>query len=126
MAWATTIVAPPDGDMNAYMESLDRMAEREDDRVYLPGHGGPVTKPASFLRALKAHRKMREGAILRRLAAGDRTIAEMVATIYRDTDPRLHGAAGLNVFAHLEALLERGAVAVDTPAPRLDSRYSPA
>ena len=126
MAWSTTVVAPPDGDMNAYMASLERMLEREDDRLYLPGHGGPVTRTAPFLRALKAHRKMREAAILKRIDAGDRTIPELVSTIYRDTDPRLHGAAGLNVFAHLEALIERGAVAADTAVPKLDSRYSPA
>ncbi|RLQ87476.1 MBL fold metallo-hydrolase [Notoacmeibacter ruber] len=123
MAWSTTIVAPPDGDMNAYMASLDRLMERQGDEVYFPGHGGPVTKPAAFLRGLKTHRKMREAAILKRLAAGDHTIPSMVATIYRDIDPRLHGAASLNVFAHLEALIERGAVRTDDAAPRLDSIY---
>ncbi len=53
---------------------------------------------------------MRERAILERLRAGDRTIAEMVRAIYRDTDPRLHGAAGLSVLAHLEDLAARGIV----------------
>lgn len=124
MAWATTIVAPPDGDMNAYMASLDKLLARSDDNLYLPGHGGALARPASFLRGLKAHRRMREAAILKRIAAGDRTIPEMVAVIYSDTDPRLHGAAGLNVFAHLEALVERGEARADTGAPRLDSHYS--
>ncbi|MCP1198199.1 MBL fold metallo-hydrolase [Notoacmeibacter sp. MSK16QG-6] len=123
MAWSTTIVAPPDGNMNDYMASLDRLIERADDRIYLPGHGGPVVKPSLFLRGLRTHRRMREGAILKRLVAGDRTISEMVGVIYRDIDPRLHGAAALNVFAHLEALNERGAVRCDEDAPRLDSHY---
>lgn len=109
MAWATSIVAPPDGAMSDYMASLDRLLER-DDRLLLPGHGGPVTKPQAFLRALKAHRKMRERAIVERLKSGDRTIADLVAAIYRDTDPRLHGAAALSVLAHLEDLVERGQV----------------
>ena len=107
MAWATTIVAPPDGSMADYMASLHKLLAR-DDRIYFPGHGGPVRKPLPFLRGLKAHRKMRERAILERLRAGDRTIAAMVAAIYRDTDPALHGAAGLSVLAHLEDLTSRG------------------
>ena len=109
MAWSTTIVAPPDGAMADYMASLDRLLER-DDQLYLPGHGGPVTQPAAFLRGLKAHRKMRERAILERVRAGDRSIAEMVEAIYRETDPRLHGAAGLSVLAHLEDMVARGSI----------------
>ncbi len=112
MAWATSIVAPPDGAMSDYMNSLDRLLER-DDRMFLPGHGGPVTAPAAFMRGLKAHRKMRERAIVERLRTGDRTIPEMVAAIYRDTDPRLHGAAGLSVLAQLEDLVGRGVVKAD-------------
>ena len=109
MAWSTSIVAPPDGAMSDYMASLDRLLERDDDG-FLPGHGGPVAKPPAFMRGLKAHRKMRERAILERLKNGDRTIPAMVAAIYRDTDPRLHGAAGLSVLAHLEDLVARGIV----------------
>ncbi len=58
MAWATTIVAPPDGSMADYMASLDKLIARH-DRLLLPGHGGPVTSPAPFMRALKTHRRMR-------------------------------------------------------------------
>jgi len=112
MAWSTSIVAPPDGAMSDYMASLDKLLARQ-DRLYLPGHGGPVAKPDQFVRGLKAHRKMRERAILERLKAGDRTIPEMVETIYRSTDPRLHGAAGLSVLAHIEDLVARGEVAAE-------------
>lgn len=122
MAWATTIVAPPDGAMADYMASLDRLIER-DDKILLPGHGGPVVKPRSFMRGLKTHRKMRERAILERLAGGDRTIPEMVGAIYRDTDPRLHGAAGLSVLAHLEDLVSRG-IAVTGGDPSIDGEYA--
>ena len=80
--------------MADYMASLDRLIERGDS-LLLPGHGGPVTAPRGFMRGLKTHRKMRERAILERIRGGDRTIKAMVAAIYRDTDPRLHGAAGL-------------------------------
>ncbi|MGO8466445.1 MBL fold metallo-hydrolase [Rhizobium leguminosarum] len=124
MAWSTSIVAPPDGSMADYMESLDRLIER-DDRLLLPGHGGPVTEPASFLKALKAHRLKREQAVLARVQAGDQQIAAMVKVIYRDTDPKLHGAAALSVLAHIEDLVERGMIAADG-APTLAALYRPA
>lgn len=124
MAWATSIVAPPDGSMADYMASLDRLLAR-DDSSFLPGHGGPLRNPAAFMRGLKAHRKMRERAVLERLRSGDRTIAEMVAAIYRDTDPRLHGAAGLSVLAHLEDLVGRGAATVETEIS-IDGIFFPA
>lgn len=124
MAWATSIVAPPDGAMADYMASLDRMLER-DDSLYLPGHGGRLEKPQSFLRGLKAHRRMRERAILERVRAGDRTIPDMVGAIYRDTDPRLHGAAALSVLAHLEDLVGKAMVACEGE-PSLSAVYHPA
>jgi len=123
MAWATTIVAPPDGAMSDYMASLDRLLER-DDRLFLPGHGGPVNDPAAFMRGLRTHRRMREKAVLTRIKAGDRTIAEMVKVIYRSTDPRLHGAAALSVLAHIEDLIEKDLVETDGP-PSLTGIYLP-
>lgn len=124
MAWATSIVAPPDGAMADYMASLDKLIAR-DDRLLLPGHGGPVTAPRSFMRGLKTHRKMRERAILERIRGGDRTIPDMVKAIYRDTDPRLHGAAALSVLAHLEDLVARGQVSTEGDAA-IDGIFVPA
>jgi len=124
MAWATSIIAPPDGAMGDFMASLDMLAGR-DDGAYLPGHGGPVKEPRQFVRALKTHRRMRERAILARVEKGDRLIAEMVKAIYRDTDPRLHGAAALSVLAHLEDLVARGEVVTDGP-PAITGEYRPA
>ncbi len=121
MAWSTTIVAPPDGSMSAYMASLDKMLARE-DALYLPGHGGEISHIAPFLRGLKAHRKMRERAVVERLKKGDRTIPQMVKGIYRDTDARLHGAAGLSVFAHLEDLIAQGRASCEGP-PSLTADY---
>ncbi|MBN9220043.1 MAG: MBL fold metallo-hydrolase [Mesorhizobium sp.] len=123
MGWATSIVAPPDGAMADYMASLDKLIERG-DRLLLPGHGGPVTAPRNFMRGLKTHRRMRERAILERVRAGDRTIPAMVKAIYRDTDPRLHGAAGLSVLAHLEDLVARNLVVTDA-APAIDGIFMP-
>lgn len=124
MGWATSIVAPPDGAMADYINSLDKLLAR-DDQLYLPGHGGRLREPAKYVRGLRAHRKMRERAILERIRTGDRTIASMVRAIYRDTDPRLHGAAGLSVLAHLEDLVSRGIVTTDG-IPAIDGIYQPA
>lgn len=123
MAWATSMIAPPDGSMSDFMASLDVLLAR-DDRLYLPGHGGPVNEPQAFVRAVKTHRRMRERAIFDRIEKGDRTIAEIVTAIYRDTDPRLHGAAALSVLAHLEDLVENGRVRSDGP-PALKGIYEP-
>jgi hypothetical protein len=76
------------------------------------------------MRGLKAHRKMRKRAILERVRKGDRTIKAMVEAIYRDTDPRLHGAAGLSVLAHLEDLVTRGVVVTEA-SPSIDGVYFP-
>ncbi|GJE05710.1 Hydroxyacylglutathione hydrolase [Methylobacterium jeotgali] len=124
MAWATSVVAPPDGSMRAYLASLDRLRER-DETIYWPGHGGPVRDPGRFVRALAAHRRQRESAIRARLSAGDRDIGTIVASIYQGLDPRLRGAAALSVFAHLEDLVERGLAAAEGPV-LIDGRYRPA
>ena len=115
MAWSTSIVAPPDGAMADYMASLRRLMAR-DDRLLLPAHGAGITEPLAFLTGLERHRLGREAAVLERLAAGDRTIPEMVATIYADVDRRLHGAAALSLYAHVEDLASRGIVAAEGAA----------
>lgn len=121
MAWATSIVAPPDGAMGSYMASLDKLRARTEG-VYWPGHGGPVREPQRFVRALIHHRRAREASILQRLAAGDRTIPDIVRAIYGGLQPALVGAAGLSVMAHLEDLVGRGVVATGG-APALDGTY---
>jgi glyoxylase-like metal-dependent hydrolase (beta-lactamase superfamily II) len=121
MAWATSVIAPPDGSMSAFMASLEKLRAR-DDALYWPGHGGPVKEPQRFVRALAHHRRQREVSILGRLAAGDRSIGAIVPAIYQGLAPALHGAAGLSVFAHLEDLVARGVVASDGP-PTLEAEY---
>ena len=122
MGWATSVVAPPDGDMGAYMDSLERVTARGFDTLW-PTHGAPVTDVAPFLTAYKAHRLEREAQILARLEAGDRTIAEMVPGLYAAVDQRLWPAASLSVLAHLIDLVRRGIVRSEAD-PALDGRYS--
>lgn len=112
MAWATSVVSPPDGDMSAYMASLQKLYDR-DDRVYYPAHGPAVEKPKQLVRGMLGHRRSREAQILRLLETGPHSIGQMVPVMYKGLDPRLNGAAGRSVLAHLIDLENRGRVAVD-------------
>lgn len=107
MGWSTSVVAPPDGDMGAYMASLDKLIGRE-DRIYYPAHGPAVETPQRLTRGMIGHRKQREGQILRLLDRGIQTIPAMVAQMYVGLDPRLIGAAERSVLAHLIDLGQRG------------------
>jgi glyoxylase-like metal-dependent hydrolase (beta-lactamase superfamily II) len=116
MGWSTTVIAPPDGSMAAYMASLDRLLA-EPHRLYLPGHGGAIEEPHRAVSAMRSHRLMREAAILARLREGDRTADAVVEALYAGIDPRLRRAAGLSVLAHLEKLSAEGRVAAEGFGP---------
>ncbi|RYD59823.1 MAG: MBL fold metallo-hydrolase [Sphingomonadales bacterium] len=118
MGWSTTVVSPPDGDMAEFMASLAKLMQRE-DRVYYPAHGEPVEKPRRFVRGLIGHRKQREGQILRLLGTQVHAVPALVERMYAGLDPRLTGAAGRSVLAHLIDLRERGVVAEDGDTWRL-------
>ncbi|WP_374333469.1 MBL fold metallo-hydrolase [Aestuariivirga sp.] len=107
MAWATSVIAPPDGDMGQYFASLRKLLER-DDQVYHPGHGPSKRDPLPLVRGYLAHRRMREEAIRARVEQGARSVGEIVAAIYADVDPKLHGAAALSTTAHLDHLVAQG------------------
>ena len=109
MGWSTTVVVPPDGDMAAYMESLDKLRKR-DDRIYYPAHGPAVTNPQQYARHLLGHRMQREKQILRLVGEKARPIPDIVANAYPGLDPRLVIAAGGSVLAHLVDLERRGLV----------------
>ncbi|MBW8269935.1 MBL fold metallo-hydrolase [Caldovatus aquaticus] len=119
MAWSTTVVSPPDGDMAAYMQSLARLAARgEADRLYLPGHGPPLPEPQAYLAALAAHRRAREAMVLEALRrAGPGATAEaLVGPVYGpELDPRLVRGAARSLLAHLLKLEREGQVVRDGP-----------
>lgn len=123
MGWSTTVVAPPDGDMADYMASLDAVIARDFTTLW-PTHGAPITDPAPFLIAYRAHRQAREDQVLARLAAGDRTIADMVPVLYAAVDQRLWPAASLSVLAHLTKLAREGRVTAE-PIAALNAVWSP-
>jgi glyoxylase-like metal-dependent hydrolase (beta-lactamase superfamily II) len=109
MGWSTTVVSPPDGDMTAYMASLQLLQSR-DDRVYYPAHGEAITKPRQLVRGMIGHRRQRENQILRLLEQGTGAIEQMVPLMYKSVDQQLWPAAGRSVLAHLIDLERRGLV----------------
>ena len=109
MGWASSLISPPDGDLGAYMRSLDRLEGVGSRRLY-PGHGDIVEDPARRIAELRHHRLAREAAIRDCLARAPHRIDQLVAQIYADTPQALHAAAGRNVFAHLLDLAARGLV----------------
>jgi glyoxylase-like metal-dependent hydrolase (beta-lactamase superfamily II) len=110
MAWSTTVVSPPDGDMADYMASLQRLIDR-DDRTYYPAHGPAVTdKPQRLARGMMGHRKQREAQILRLIGEGVQRIPDMIPHMYKGVDVRLWPAAERSVLAHLIDLRARGIV----------------
>ena len=115
MAWSTSVVSPPDGDMAAYMASLQRLYDR-DDKVLYPAHGPAITKPKQLVRGMLSHRRQREAQILRLLGETPHAIPDMVKVMYKGLDPRLNGAAGRSVLAHLIDLRHRGRVASEGDA----------
>jgi glyoxylase-like metal-dependent hydrolase (beta-lactamase superfamily II) len=121
MGWSTSIVAPPDGSMVEYMASLDKLARR-DEHLYFSGHGPEIPDAQRFVRFLIRHRQAREASILHRLGKGEADIPTLVRAIYIGIDPRLMGAAGYSVLAHLEDLVARDVVATSGD-PVIGGRY---
>ena len=111
MAWSTSVVVPPDGDMADYMASLALLQSRE-DRVYYPAHGPAVEKPRQLVRGMIGHRMMRERQIEKLLAEEPRSIAALVPVMYKGVAEFLWPAAAQSVHAHLIELERRGLVTV--------------
>lgn len=103
----TSVVAYPDGDMGAYMSSLERLGGY-DAAVYYPGHGPVVSDPPALREYYVAHRLEREQQVLDALPG---TPTELVQKIYADVDPSLHRVAALSVRAHLAKLKQEGRAA---------------
>ena len=121
MGWSTTVITPPDGDMGAYMASLELVRSRGFDTLW-PTHGPPITKVTPFIEAYAEHRRERERQILSELAAGETRIKAMVPRLYAAVDQRLWPAAAHSVLAHMLELVRSGRV-TSQGAPGLDTDY---
>lgn len=112
---AGTTVIPPDGDLGAYMASLERLLSVDVDVIY-PAHGPAIRNAHEKVSEYLAHRRLRDEQILAGLAAGESTIEGLVKRIYTDVPEFLHGAAAMSVGAHLRKLQAQGRVTHDGEA----------
>ncbi len=108
----TSVIDPPDGDLAAYLDSLERMRSLG-ARVICPGHGPVVWDAGAKIAEYVAHRAEREGQVLDALAKGAATPADLVPVIYVGYPPEIHPAAARSVLAHLLALERAGRVVRD-------------
>jgi glyoxylase-like metal-dependent hydrolase (beta-lactamase superfamily II) len=122
MGWNTTAIAPPEGNMAQFLNSLERLMQRH-DKMFLPAHGGRIQTPQRVVKAYIMHRKWREQTILACVDDGVRTIPLIVGRLYGTLDAGLKEAAALSVLAHLEHLIDRDLVAAEGPADWFSAFY---
>ncbi len=123
MGWSTSIIAPPDGSLNDYLASLDRLLTYPLETLH-PAHGPPVLDARRRIEEIRDHRKQRTRQVLEVLESGEITIPEMVDRIYAGLPEPMKPAAQLSLLAHLLALLEDGAVMIaEEAADPMTVRY---
>jgi len=108
----SVFIAPGEGSLSAYLDSLRRLAELDLD-VLCPGHGPYVWDPRAKLDEYIGHRLDRERALLAALDEGARTEGELLDRAWTDVPEHLRPAAALTLWAHLEKLAEEGLVPGD-------------
>jgi glyoxylase-like metal-dependent hydrolase (beta-lactamase superfamily II)/8-oxo-dGTP pyrophosphatase MutT (NUDIX family) len=108
MQGSTVVINPPDGDMRAYLASLEKLLA-EDIAIIAPGHGYLVGAPHKEVRRLVAHRLAREAKVAAALKRrGAATLEELVPDVYDDVSPKLHPVAMRSLTAHLDKLVADG------------------
>jgi len=121
MGWSTSIISPPDGDMESYLSSLDLLLDR-DDEVYWPTHGPSIDEPKTLVQAFIEHRRERETQIIECISAGVESITEMVPLMYKGTPEFMYPAAARSVLAAVEYLVKRGQLRTSGPV-NLEAAY---
>jgi glyoxylase-like metal-dependent hydrolase (beta-lactamase superfamily II) len=121
MGWSTTVITPPDGDMTAYLESLQKVRDRSFATLW-PTHGPPIREVTPFIDAYAQHRQERIDQILLALADGPGRIRDLVPKLYRDVDERLWPAAARSMLAAMIHLERGGDVEAGGP-PGPDTVY---
>ena len=107
----TSVIDPPEGDMAAYMRSLESLRDLEPSVIY-PGHGPVVFTPKGKLEHYLRHRARREESILEAVGRGKRTPEEIVPEVYAgEASEAMYPVAARSVLAHLLKLEREGAVA---------------
>ena len=104
MQGSTVVINPPDGDMRAYLKSLERLLD-DDFAIIAPGHGYLIGAPKKEIRRLIAHRLAREEKVVNALVKiGPASIDELLPLVYDDVPARIHRVAARSLTAHLEKL----------------------
>jgi len=111
MGWSTTVIVPPDGDMNDYINSLKKLLKRSENNFY-PTHGPIIERPKELVAKYIEHRMEREKQISEAIKLGNKKIPDMVKIIYKDVDISLHPAAAMSTLAHLIRMKENNEIAV--------------
>jgi glyoxylase-like metal-dependent hydrolase (beta-lactamase superfamily II)/8-oxo-dGTP pyrophosphatase MutT (NUDIX family) len=110
MQGSTVVINPPDGDMRAYLASLEKLLAQE-IAIIAPGHGYLVGAPHKELRRLMAHRRAREQKVVRALARlGAASLDDLLPLVYDDVPSRIHRMAARSLTAHLDKLVIEGAI----------------
>lgn len=113
MNGSTVVIAPPDGDMRAYLDSLQKLKRYEIETI-APGHGAPLAEPVAVIDWIVAHRLERERKVVEALSRlGPCRIETLLPAVYEDVDERLHAVAKFSLWAHLEKLAAEAAARVD-------------
>ncbi len=108
----SSMVTYPEGDVAAYLRSLERVAALE-PRILFPGHWDPVENAMEKIEEYRSHRLEREAQILAEVRRGAGTPAELARRVYGDLDDRLMLAAEMTLRAHLRKLVDEGDVRQD-------------
>jgi glyoxylase-like metal-dependent hydrolase (beta-lactamase superfamily II) len=103
MGWSTTVIVPPDGNMDDYLVSLKKLLSRNEDRFF-PTHGPIIDKPKKLVNDYISHRLDRERQIIDAIKKGNNKISDIVKLIYKDVDQSLHPAAAMSTLAHLKRM----------------------
>jgi glyoxylase-like metal-dependent hydrolase (beta-lactamase superfamily II) len=111
----STIVPPGGNSLAAFMDSLALLQEQEIELI-APGHGPWITEPAAKLAEYVEHRQMREDRLLAALEGGERSRAELLATVWDDIPMELLPMAAMAMEAHLEKLEAEGRLPDDLEA----------
>ncbi len=110
MQGSTVVINPPDGDMRAYLQSLEKLLG-EDLAILAPGHGYLIGEPHREIRRLIAHRMARERKVISSLEKLEiASLEELLTLVYDDVPARIHRWAARSLAAHLDKLAADGAV----------------
>lgn len=97
------MVAPPEGDMRDYMDSLYRIKNLDPKRI-LPGHGPEITDAPAKIKEYIRHREEREAMIVSALDSGASSLKDILNTAYADTPKEMLPYAEMSLEAHLTKL----------------------